>query len=61
MKVQQPITPVIYVLPKIPKGLRNPPGRPIVSAIGYLTYNISRLYQLVHQAFCFHPGLNRHN
>ncbi len=36
-----PVTPVIYVLPKIHKDLTNPPGRPIISGIGSLTEKIS--------------------
>ncbi len=41
MKVDYPVTPVIYVLPKIHKDLTNPPGRPIISGIGSLTEKIS--------------------
>ncbi len=41
MKVDYPVTPVIYVLPKIHKDLTNLPGRPIISGIGSLTEKIS--------------------
>lgn len=37
MKDDYPVTPVIYILPKIHKGFTNPPGRPIISGIGSLT------------------------
>ncbi len=41
MKVDYPITAVIYILPKIHKDLINPPGRPIISRIVSLTEKIS--------------------
>lgn len=42
LKVEHPVIPVIYTLPKIHKGLDTPvKGRPIVSGIGSLTENIS--------------------
>ena len=42
LKIEHPVIPVIYTLPKIHKGLDIPlKGRPIVSGIGSLTENIS--------------------
>lgn len=42
LKVEHPVIPVFYTLPKIHKGLDIPvKGRPIVSGIGSLTENIS--------------------
>lgn len=41
MKVDHPVTPVIYILPKIHKNLEKPPGRPIIAGIGSLTEKIS--------------------
>ncbi len=41
MKIDNPVTPVIYTLPKIHKSLESPPGRPIVASIGSLTQKIS--------------------
>uniref|UniRef100_A0A8D0D3F2 Uncharacterized protein n=1 Tax=Sander lucioperca TaxID=283035 RepID=A0A8D0D3F2_SANLU len=42
LKVEHPVIPVVYTLPKIHKGLDIPlKGRPIVSGIGSLTENIS--------------------
>lgn len=38
---QNPITPKIYILPKIHKGVTPPPGRPIVSGCGSPTERIS--------------------
>ena len=42
MKVDSPVTPVIYTLPKIHKSYTTvPPGRPIISGIGSLTEKMS--------------------
>uniref|UniRef100_A0A8C6WYX0 Reverse transcriptase domain-containing protein n=1 Tax=Neogobius melanostomus TaxID=47308 RepID=A0A8C6WYX0_9GOBI len=42
MYVDSPVTPVLYILPKIHKQYTDaPPGRPIVSSIGSLTEKIS--------------------
>lgn len=42
LTVKHPICPVFYGLPKIHKGLDNPPLRPIVSSIGCLTEPLSQ-------------------
>lgn len=41
LKIEHPITPVFYCLPKVHKDPIQPKGRPIVAAIGSLTENIS--------------------
>ncbi|KAJ0050395.1 hypothetical protein NL108_018525 [Boleophthalmus pectinirostris] len=41
LKVDYPIIPTFYILPKIHKSLENPPGRPIVASIGSITSNLS--------------------
>lgn len=41
LKVDYPITPVIYILPKIHKNLAKPPGRPIIAGMGSLIEKIS--------------------
>uniref|UniRef100_A0A667ZUT9 Uncharacterized protein n=1 Tax=Myripristis murdjan TaxID=586833 RepID=A0A667ZUT9_9TELE len=40
LKVEYPMTPVFYLLPKIHKRLVNPPGRPIVASKNSLGGNI---------------------
>ncbi len=51
MTVSLPSSPVIYILPKIHKSLKNPSG--IVSAAGSLTENISCFVD-------YKTGLNGH-
>ncbi|CAJ0960945.1 unnamed protein product [Ranitomeya imitator] len=36
-----PVTPVLYILPKIHKDLHNPPGRPIVASTNSILYPLS--------------------
>ncbi|XP_066447099.1 uncharacterized protein [Eleutherodactylus coqui] len=49
--IEYPITPTIYVLPKIHKDLANPPGRPIISGRESLFSNISRFLDRVLRPF----------
>lgn len=41
LRVENPVIPTFYTVPKIHKCLQNPPGRPIVAGIGSLTASIS--------------------
>lgn len=41
LKNDNPVIPSIYLIPKIHKNCKNPPGRPIIAAIKSLTENIS--------------------
>ncbi|KAM9330952.1 uncharacterized protein KIAA0825 homolog [Gastrophryne carolinensis] len=40
LKVDNPVTPTFYMLPKVHKDRSRPPGRPIISGIGSLTEHI---------------------
>ncbi|CAH2251713.1 Hypothetical predicted protein [Pelobates cultripes] len=42
LQQSNPRTPVIYILPKIHKSLQDPPGRPIVSAVGAILDPLAR-------------------
>ncbi|KAL2080587.1 hypothetical protein ACEWY4_024380 [Coilia grayii] len=42
LKNEHPVTPVFYLLPKIHKSLKNPPGRPIVASKDSLTEHMSQ-------------------
>lgn len=43
LKVEHPIIPTFYALPKTHKSLSQPPGRSIISGIGRLTHQASSL------------------
>ncbi|OCT89306.1 hypothetical protein XELAEV_18017926mg [Xenopus laevis] len=51
LKINHPIIPVIYILPKIHKDRNNPPGRPIISGCGSLTSNLSEYIDLFLQKY----------
>ncbi|XP_071970307.1 uncharacterized protein [Engystomops pustulosus] len=46
LQVSDPVTPTLYLLPKIHKHATQPPGRPIISGRGCLTENVSRPFEL---------------
>lgn len=43
LKIESPLTPIFYVVPKVHKGVIPPPERPIISSCGSLTENVSRI------------------
>lgn len=46
-----PRTPVFYALPKVHKNTINPPGRPIISSVGAISENASKLVDEVLKPF----------
>lgn len=42
LTINAPIMPIFYYLPKVPKCIHNPPGRPIITRIGSLSSNLSQ-------------------
>lgn len=51
LTVSHPIIPTIYMIPKIHKSLQNPPGRPIVSALGSLLEPLSKFLDVFLRPF----------
>lgn len=51
LKVDNPVTPILYLIPKVHKNAEVPLGRPIISAIGSLLEPTSRVLDFFLQEF----------